>query len=107
MWPSFKRRREIKLKGAFLEEAVHIYFSGRVQGVGFRFTAKSLALKHRIKGWVRNLADGRVELLAQGNPKSIVSFLNDLRIEFKGYIINEESKWLSAQDGLEDFIIKF
>ncbi len=107
MWPSFERRRKIKLKEGLLEEAVHIYFSGRVQGVGFRFTAKSLALKHKVNGWVRNLADGRVELLAQGNPKSIISFLNDLRIEFKGYIINEEVRWLSAQDRMEGFVIKF
>ena len=90
-----------------MKETAHIYFSGRVQGVGFRFTCRSLALKHSIKGWVRNMPDGRVELSAQASFEKVVSFLNDLRQEFKGYILNEEIEWLKPEEDCEDFIIRF
>ena len=90
-----------------MKEAVHVYFSGRVQGVGFRFTCHSLALKYNIKGWVRNIVDGRVELFAQGKSEKIVAFLDDLRREFRGYVINEETEWLKPKGDYEDFIIRF
>ena len=44
--------------------AKHVFYQGRVQGVGFRYTVKALASEFDVSGWVRNLADGRVELLA-------------------------------------------
>ena len=90
-----------------MEEAVHIYFSGRVQGVGFRFTCRALAVRHKIKGWVRNLSDGRVELLAQGGSTEIISFLDDLREEFKGYILDEEAEWLKPEEDYKDFSVRF
>lgn len=46
----------------------HIYFSGRVQGVGFRFQASWAAKQLGLTGWVRNLPDGRVEMEVQGEP---------------------------------------
>ncbi len=90
-----------------MEEAVHIYFSGRVQGVGFRFTARFLASKHNIKGWVKNLIDGRVELFAQAETKKILSFLDALRREFKGYIVDEEIEWVKPQIEEQGFTIRF
>ena len=53
--------------------------SGRVQGVGFRSLVSRSALKHNIKGYVRNLADGRVEICAQGTTKEIQEFFADIR----------------------------
>ena len=87
-------------------EQCHIYFSGRVQGVGFRFTARSLAAAHSIKGWVKNLFDGRVELIAQGGSKDMGAFLEALRSEFQGYIIDEEIEWQESTDHYCDFSIK-
>ncbi len=49
----------------------HIYFSGRVQGVGFRFTACLLARRLGLTGWVKNLWDGRVEMEVQGREAEI------------------------------------
>ena len=49
----------------------HIVFYGRVQGVGFRYTAKYLAQSLELTGWVRNCWDGTVEMEAQGNPEEI------------------------------------
>ncbi|MCM8773979.1 MAG: acylphosphatase [Candidatus Omnitrophica bacterium] len=89
------------------QERLHIFFSGNVQGVGFRYTARYLANKYNLKGWVKNLFDGRVELLVQGEREDINSFLEDLRDEFKGYIINEEREWLAPLDDLTDFNIRF
>lgn len=52
--------------------------SGEVQGVGFRFFAQRAAARHQIKGYVRNLADGRVEALAEGSQAEVEAFKHDL-----------------------------
>lgn len=52
--------------------------SGTVQGVGFRFFAQRSAARHQVRGYVRNLEDGRVEALAEGSAKAVQSFLEDL-----------------------------
>lgn len=57
----------------------HIYFSGRVQGVGFRYTATYLARPLDLTGWVKNLWDGRVEMEVQGQEAAIQRFLSQLR----------------------------
>ena len=57
----------------------HIYFSGRVQGVGFRFRASWAAKRLGLTGWVSNLPDGRVEMEVQGEEKNIQKFLEDLQ----------------------------
>jgi acylphosphatase len=53
-------------------------FSGTVQGVGFRFFTQRVAARHQVRGYVRNLKDGRVEALAQGPEKSVEAFKHDL-----------------------------
>lgn len=59
----------------------HIYFDGRVQGVGFRYTARFAARALYLSGWVRNLWDGRVEMEVQGDVSQIRKFLIQLRGE--------------------------
>jgi len=90
-----------------MEDRVHIYFSGRVQGVGFRFTARYLANKYAIKGWVANLPDGRVELLVQGKGDELSKFLRDLREEFADHITNFKIDKLKPEDNLDGFTIRF
>ena len=51
---------------------------GDVQGVGFRFFAQRAAAQHQVTGYVRNLADGRVEALAEGDAASVEAFKHDL-----------------------------
>lgn len=60
-------------------EEIHSYVSGRVQGVGFRLVVNRHALYHKIRGFVRNLPDGRVEICAQGEIHAIQNFFNDIR----------------------------
>jgi acylphosphatase len=52
--------------------------SGSVQGVGFRFFAQRAAARHQVRGYVRNLEDGRVEAWVQGPPKAVEAFRHDL-----------------------------
>ena len=84
-----------------------IIFSGVVQGVGFRFSARNLAMRYKLKGWVMNLSDGRVKLLAQGQREDLDSFLHDLKDEFKRYIEDCVLQEREASGDCKDFQIKF
>jgi acylphosphatase len=64
----------------------HVYYSGRVQGVGFRYTAQNVAEDFEIAGFVRNLPDGRVEVLAEGSPDQVEGYLSTLAQRMSGYI---------------------
>ena len=63
-----------------------IYYQGSVQGVGFRFTTHRMANRHRLTGYVRNLPDGTVEMLAQGRPGDIDDCIRDVKESFTGYL---------------------
>jgi acylphosphatase len=54
---------------------VQVLFKGHVQGVGFRYTCRSLAKGFSVTGYVRNLRDGRVELVAEGDSPELDAFL--------------------------------
>ena len=56
----------------------HTFFSGRVQGVYFRYNTKKIARAHGIVGWVRNLPDGRVEALLEGEKETIEKVVAEL-----------------------------
>lgn len=63
-----------------------IYYTGRVQGVGFRYVAKRLAAGYELGGFVRNLPDGRVELLIEGPAEQVTAFADALAESMTGYI---------------------
>ena len=67
-----------------------VYYSGHVQGVGFRATAAGIARRYAVSGWVRNLPDRRVELLAEGEPSVVLAFLADLRERMADHITSED-----------------
>lgn len=54
------------------------FINGEVQGVGYRFFAQRAAARHQVMGYVRNLRDGRVEALAEGEPSNVEAFKHDL-----------------------------
>jgi acylphosphatase len=90
-----------------MEKRIHVFYSGRVQGVGFRFTAEDLALELGLTGWVRNLSDGRVELVAEADEGILKKFLERIDSYFKGYIINKDLNWQEATGEFRDFRIRF
>ena len=57
-----------------MPERLHVYFSGHVQGVGFRYSVKQLSLEFEVTGWVKNLPDGRVELMVEGERDELETF---------------------------------
>ncbi|MCM8815274.1 MAG: acylphosphatase [Candidatus Omnitrophica bacterium] len=69
-------------------ERWHYYISGDVHGVGFRWYAKSIADSLNIKGWVRNMADGRVEIVAEAEPEALQSFTEKMKTSYLGLNIN-------------------
>jgi acylphosphatase len=56
-----------------------IIVQGMVQGVGFRYFTRNVALKIGLSGWVRNLYDGRVEIEAQGSDEQLMIFISEVR----------------------------
>ncbi|MBK9989938.1 MAG: acylphosphatase [Verrucomicrobia bacterium] len=69
-----------------------VFFTGRVQGVGFRYTALQVAKEFEVSGWVKNLADGRVQLEAEGAPSTVKAFVVALEERMHGYIRKTERK---------------
>ena len=67
---------------AMSEECRRVVYRGRVQGVGFRATARQIARGHAVSGFVRNLDDGRVELMARGETGAVDAFLDEVARTF-------------------------
>jgi acylphosphatase len=77
-----------------------------VQGVGFRATTHSIASNFNVAGFVRNLPNGSVELVAEGSPRELQSFLDALAERMAGYIASAEAAEISADDNLQGFGIR-
>jgi acylphosphatase len=90
------------------KERRRVYFSGRVQGVGFRYTSQHLAQAFDVSGFVRNLDDGRVEILVEGERAVIDSFLEAVRASFGGKIRHEHAVTEAPDDSpLAGFTIRY
>jgi len=87
--------------------AKNVLYSGRVQGVGFRYSTKRIASGFDVTGWVKNLPDGRVELLAQAlEAEELEAFLEDIQQSSLGSHIKQcEVKAIAAQPNLRGFSI--
>jgi acylphosphatase len=72
-------------------KSVQVFYEGRVQGVGFRYSVRQIAKGFNVTGWVRNLTDGRVELQASGEPEEVDAFLQGIRQSELGSLIRKES----------------
>jgi len=85
---------------------LQIHYSGRVQGVGFRYTVKTLASGFEVTGTVRNLPDGRVELIVEGVKDELAAFQNAIRESELGHFIrHEDVAWEEPQGQLRGFEI--
>ena len=84
---------------AMKRHRLRVYYSGRVQGGGFRYRVKNLATGFALVGWVKNLADGRVELLAEGEAAELAAFQAAIRESELGRWIGGEAANLGAPEG--------
>lgn len=90
-----------------MRKTMQVFYEGRVQGVGFRYTARRVAAGFDVAGYVRNLPDGRVELLASGEPAEVDDFLAALRdSELAGHIDAEQPAEVAVPAGLRGFEIR-
>jgi acylphosphatase len=93
------------------EPATHqrreIHYSGWVQGVGFRYTAARIARQHNVAGYVRNLRDGRVQLVAEGTAKQLDGCLAEIAEAMENYIESVDIRTAEATGEFAGFDIRF
>jgi acylphosphatase len=85
------------------QETWHIIISGKVQGVFYRQSAKEKAMMLGLKGWVRNLEDGRVEIKVSGDPSQLESFLSWCRIGPEKAVVEQIETDKSLTEIFENF----
>lgn len=83
-----------------------VHYSGRVQGVGFRATAVEIAKGFPVTGWVKNLADGRVQLLVEGNEEPVKNFLEAIRKRWGKNIDKEQIEEKQPSGDHKDFSVR-
>lgn len=82
------------------------FFSGRVQGVGFRYTVMQVAKEFDVAGYVRNLPDGRVQLEAEGRPDQTDGFIRAIQERMHGYVRSVERVSEKRERQFNSFTIK-
>ena len=89
------------------DSARRIVFVGRVQGVGFRFTAFNRANHYGLTGLVRNMPNGSVEMIAQGSADDISDCVRDIKESFSDYITQTRIEEIDIEPAYRDFKITF
>ena len=85
---------------------LRIFYSGNVQGVGFRYTVKTVASGYEVTGTVRNLPDGRVELTAEGVKDELEAFRQGIRDAGMEHFIRDEAvSWSESRNEFRGFEI--
>ncbi|MCM8766647.1 MAG: acylphosphatase [Candidatus Omnitrophica bacterium] len=86
----------------------HLYIEGIVQGVGFRWYAQRIGKKTGVNGWVKNLFDGRVEIVVEGDEERLERFLQELKEGYLGENIRKIEKFEEEYTGeFKSFEIRF
>jgi acylphosphatase len=84
-----------------------VYFSGRVQGVGFRYTAQNVAQQYNVQGYVKNLPDGRVMLVLEGPDDEMDTTVESIRQRLDSFIGQVDSNLLPATGEFRQFQINY
>jgi acylphosphatase len=84
-----------------------VVYSGRVQGVGFRYTTVSIARRYSVSGYVKNLRDGSVVVLAEGAGSELDRFFDELQDVMRRYIQGTQLEKSSATGQFDGFEVQF
>ncbi|NLX07566.1 MAG: acylphosphatase [Phycisphaerae bacterium] len=84
-----------------------VHFEGDVQGVGFRYTARSVARRYDVTGYVANLPDGRVEIHVEGPPNEIDRFVDEIRQEMGPYVENVQTQDVEPTGRYKQFTVRY
>ena len=91
-----------------MKKRAHVFVSGRVQGVFFRATTRKEAEKRRVKGWVKNLRDGRVEAVFEGEGEKVEEMIDFChRGSSAANVEDVEVEWESNKDEFSEFGIRY
>ena len=89
-----------------MPERLQVLFSGHVQGIGFRYTVKQTALGFEVTGWVKNMADGRVELLVEGEREELEAFQAAIpEAGLRRFIRETQAEWSNGTGEFRGFEI--
>jgi len=88
-------------------EQWQVHYEGRVQGVGFRYTTRWIASRLPITGYVKNLPDGRVRLVAEGEPDQLQQLLDAVAAQLGRYVRRTTCNALAATGEFDGFDIRF
>ena len=86
---------------------VEVHYAGRVHGVGFRFTTERFAAAYKVVGYVKNLADGRVELVAESEEETLKGFLEAIRQDMGHLVTKYSINWFPPTGEFKRFEVRF
>lgn len=90
-----------------MQKSVETIYKGRVQGVGFRYTAVDLAMKYPVKGFVQNLPNGDVKVVAEGEEADVNNFLNAISEQMGRFILSSIQNPQPVSNNYKNFSIKY
>ena len=90
-----------------MNKAVQVTYKGNVQGIGFRYTAIDLAMKYPVKGYVKNTSSGDVEIVAEGEEKTVNQFLDAVNGEMGRFVHETVVNPLPFSGRYQDFRIEY
>lgn len=85
----------------------HLIYHGRVQGVGFRYTTNRIARRYEVKGYVKNLPSGTVELIVTGDETEVSSFLEELEAHFASHVTEKETSLDHSAEQFSQFSVRY
>lgn len=90
-----------------MKKRAHVFYSGSVQGVGFRYTTQRFSRRYPVTGFVKNLPDGSVELVAEGEEAELREFLKALSGAFRENIQQVDERWEKPASEFSGFEVRF